>query len=82
MGQVGQPPAIRRVGGMQVQPKSEAVKIPLQIIVTGIALIKREAGQKLPLSRTLEPGRDGPNPDLRAFRVKIPTEPLEVGAEM
>jgi hypothetical protein len=72
----------RRVGGLQVQQKSEAVEVPLDIIVGWVAFLKCQLRGELRLSRCSESGRDGRDPDLRAFRVKIAAKTLKVGAEV
>ena len=80
MGQVGHLPGARYVGGLQIQQQPETVEVPLDIIVGRISFLKRQLSGELRLSRRLEPARDGHDPDLRAFRVKISAETLEVPA--
>src|SRR5262249_10547540 len=71
-----------RVGGLQIKQKPEAVEVSLDIIVGRVPFLKRQLGGELRLSRRLEPDRDGCDPDLRAFRVQIAAETLEVGTEV
>src|SRR5262245_18806558 len=72
----------RWMGGLQVEQEPEAVEVPFDIIVARVPFLKSQMGEELCLRRRFQPGRDSGDPDLRAFRVQIAAEPLEVGAEM
>jgi hypothetical protein len=72
----------RRLGGLQVQQESKAIEVPLDIVVCRVPFLKRQSRGELRLGRSLEPRGDGRDPDLRAFRVQIAAETLEVGAEV
>jgi hypothetical protein len=58
------------------------LKFLFHIIVAWVPSRERQAGRKLRLGCRLQPGGDGRDPDLRAFRVQVAAEPLEVGAEV
>jgi hypothetical protein len=72
----------RRIGGLQVQKKPEAVEVPFDIIVAWVPFLKRQLGGKLLLRTRLEPGWDCCDPDLRALNVKITAETLEMSAKV
>jgi hypothetical protein len=82
VGQVGHLLGASRVDGLQIQQQSETVEIPLDIIVAWVSFLKRQLSARLRLGRCLQPNGDGRDPDLRAFRVKIAAETLEVGTEV
>jgi hypothetical protein len=70
------------VNRVQVEQKSEAIKVLLNIIVVWVPSLKRQLGGKLRLSRRLKAGRDCRGPDLQALRIEVAAKPLEVGAEV
>jgi hypothetical protein len=82
MPQVGHLLRARRARGLQVQQKSEAVKVPLDIIVAWVPFIKPQLGEELRLRRRLQSDGKGGDPDLRTLGVKIAAETLKMGAEV
>jgi hypothetical protein len=70
------------MSSVQVEQKTEAIEVPLDIIVVWIPFLKFQPRGELRLSGRLEAGWYGNHPCLRTFRVKIAAKPLEVGAEV
>ena len=82
MSQFGHPLRIRRVRGLQVEQEPEAIEVSSDILVVWIPFLKRQLSEKLSLSGRFESRREGGNPDLRTFRIKIAAKTLEVGAQV
>jgi hypothetical protein len=68
------------MGTGQVEREVEALEIRFQILEVRVAMVELPVGGELFLDQHPERRSDLRGDDLRAFRVKVPAEPLEVAA--